>query len=167
MKRSALVIAVAAALVASLGAAGASGAGATVTVSQLKSGFKKSTGQALVTDRILSSPGHYTAFNLGVQTATKRNRYGTFTIYLVSGGDVASDVQSLLKDPHTGQVGVPATGGIYWSKGVTMTGTETWTAKRPYGANLVISWSTSSSARKTDRTWKTLHQALTAITKSA
>lgn len=166
MKRSALVIGLVAALAASLATTGASGAGSTVTVSQLKSGFKKATGQALVTDRILSSPGHYTAFNLGVQTATKRNRYGTFTIYLVSGGDVATDVQSLLRDPHTGQVGAPATGGIYWSKGATMTGTETWTAKRPYGANIVISWSTSSSLKKTDRTWKTLHQALTAVTKN-
>jgi len=166
VKRTGVIVALVAALAATLTTAGASGAGSTVTVAQLKSGFKKATGQTLVADRVRSSPGHYTAFNLGVQTMTKRARYGTFTIYLVSGGDVASDVRSLLADPHTGQVGSPATGGIYWDKGVTMTGSETWTAKRPYGANLVISWSTTSSAKKTDRTWKTLHKALTAVTKS-
>lgn len=166
MKRTGVIVALVAALAASLAAAGASGAGSTVTVSQLKAGFKKSTGQALVVDRLRSSAGHYTAFNLGVQTMTKQNRYGTFTIYLVSGGDVAADVRSLLADPHTGQVGTPATGGIYWDKGTTMTGSAIWTARRPYGANVVVSWTTTSAVRKTDRTWTTLHKALTSVTKS-
>lgn len=166
MKRTGVVVALAAALAAAV-TAGASGAASTVTVSQLKSGFKKATGQTLVADRIISSPGHYTAFNLGVQTTTKRLRYGTFTIYLVSGSDGSADVQRLLANPHTGQVGTPATGGIYWEKNTTMSGTETWTAKRPYGTNVVLWWTTTSKVRKTDRTWTTLHKALTAVTKSS
>ena len=92
--------------------------------------------------------GHYTAFNLGVQTTTKQARYGTFTIYLVSGGDVAADVKRLLTDPHTGELGTPATGGIYWEKDVTMSGTDIWMAKRPYGANVVIWWTTTSPVQK-------------------
>ena len=165
MKKTSLIVAVAAALAASL-AAGASGAPSTVTVAQLKSGFKKATGQALVVDRERSNPGHYTAFNLGVQTMTKRARYGTFTIYLVSGSDVTGDVQGLLTNPHTGQLDPPAAGGIYWEKDSTMTGTDIWMAKRPYGANVVIWWTTTSPVRKTDRTWTVLHKALTSVTKS-
>jgi hypothetical protein len=46
-----------------------------------------------------------------------------------------------------------------------MTGTAVWVAKRPYGANVVVWWTTTSPARKTDRTWTTLHKALTAVTK--
>ena len=164
MKRSALVVALATALAAAL-SAGASGAPSTVTVAQLKSGFKKATGQTLVVDRVGSTAGHYTAFNLGVQTTTKKARYGTFTIYLVSGSDVAADVNRLLTNPHTGDLGTPATGGIYWEKDVTMTGTEIWMAKRPYGANVVVWWTTTSPVRKTDRTWTVLHKALTSVTK--
>lgn len=164
MKRTGVVVALVAALAAAL-TAGASGARSTVTVAQLKSGFKKATGQTLVADRALSSPGHYTAFNLGVQTKTRQARYGTFTIYLVSGADVATEVQGLLRNPHTGQVDPPSTGGIYWEQNQSMTGTSTWTAKRPYGANVVIWWTTAASQKKTDRTWKTLHKALTAVTK--
>jgi hypothetical protein len=164
VKRTGAIVALVAALAAFL-TAGASGAPSTVTVAQLKSGFKKATGQTLVVDRTISSAGHYTAFNLGVQTTTKRLRYGTFTIYLVSGSDVTTDVQRLLTDPHTGELGAPATGGIYWEKGSTMSGTDYWMAKRPYGANVVIWWTTTSTVRKTDRTWTVLHKALTSVTK--
>jgi hypothetical protein len=165
VKRTGVIFAVAAALAVAL-TAGASGAPSTVSVAQLKSGFKKATGQSLVVDRTGSSPGHYTAFNLGVQTATKQARYGTFTIYLVSGSDTATDVQHLLTNPHTGELGAPAKGGIYWEKGSTMTGTEYWMAKRPYGANVVIWWTTTTPVRKTDRTWTVLHKALTSVTKA-
>jgi hypothetical protein len=164
VKKSALVVALTAVLAAAL-SAGASGAPKTVTVAQLKSSFKKATGQALVVDRTFSSPGRYTAFNLGVQTTTKKARYGTFTIYLVSGGDVAADVEGLLVDPHTDKLGTPAAGGIYWEKDTTIRGDEIWMAKRPYGSNVVLWWSTTSPVRKTDRTWTTLHRALNAATK--
>ena len=165
MKRTGVIVVLAAAVAAAL-TAGASGAPSTVTVAQLKSGFKKATGQTLVVDRVSSTAGHYTAFNLGVQTMTKQARYGTFTIYLVSGGDVAADVKRLLTDPHTGELVAPATGGIYWEKDSTMSGTDIWMAKRPYGANVVIWWTTTSPVRKTDRTWTTLHKALTSVTKN-
>jgi hypothetical protein len=159
-----IVAALSVALAAAVGTA--TGASSAVTVTQLKSGFKKATGQALVVDRARSSAGHYTAFNLGLQTATKQARYGTFTIFLVTGGDVPGDVQRLLMDPHTGQPGTPGAGGIVWEKGVTMTGTSTWTAKRPYGSNVVIWWTTTTPVKKTDRTWTALHKALTAVTKN-
>lgn len=165
MKRAGAVVAIlAVALATAAGSAAASSSN--VTVAQLKRGFKKATGQALLVDRARSSAGHYTAFNLGVQTATRQARYGTFTIFLVTGSDVPGDVQRLLIDPHTGQPGTPAAGGIVWEKGVTMTGRATWTAKRPYGSNLVIWWTTPSAVKKTDRTWTTLHRALTAVTKA-
>lgn len=165
MKRGVTALTLAS-LVAVAVASIANGGGSNVTASQLRSGFKKATGQVLVVDRARSNPGHYTGFNLGVQTAARQARYGTFTIFLVSGGDVAADVQRLLVD-HTGELAAPAKGGIRWEKGVSLTGTEMWTAKRPYGSNLVIWWTTSSPAKKTDKTWQTLHKALTAITKSA
>jgi hypothetical protein len=143
--------------------AAAQGAPATVSPAQLKSGFKKATGQKLVVDRGRTSPGHYTAFNLGVQTKTKQDRYGTFTIYLVSDADTAGDVQRLLMDPHTGELGAPAAGGIYWERDSTMTGQSVWLAKHLYGANVVLWWTSTNPARKTDRTYATLHKALKGI----
>ena len=150
------------ALVTATSATAAQGAPPTVTATQLKSGFKKATGQKLVVDEARSSAGHYTAFNLGVQTKTKQSRYGTFTLYLVTGSDVAADVHRLLVDPHTGELGTPV-GGNYWERAVTMTGQQTWTAKRLYGANVVLWWTTASAERKTDRTYVTLHKALKGI----
>ena len=47
-----------------------------------------------------------------------------------------------------------------------MTGTSVWMAKRPYGANVVVWWTTTSPARKTDRTWTVLHKALTSLTRA-
>ena len=94
---------------------------------------------------------------------TKQARYGTFTIYLVTGRDVAAEVRRLLTDPHTGQLGTPGAGGHLLGEGRTMTGTEVWMAKRPYGANVVLWWTTSSPVKKTDRTWTMLHKALTPL----
>jgi hypothetical protein len=152
-----------AALAAVTAVASAHGAPATVTSAQLTAGFKKATGQKLVVDRGRTSTGHYTAYNLGAQTKTKQDRYGTFTIYLVTGPDVAGDVQRLLMDPHTGQVGAPATGGLYWEHDSTMTGQSVWLAKHLYGANVVLWWTTTSTTRKIDRTYATLHKALKGI----
>ncbi len=136
-----------------------------VTPAQLKSGFKKATGQKLVVDKVRSSPGHYTAFNLGVQSFTKQSRYGTFTIYLINGADVASEVGKLLTNPHTGQLDPPAPGGIYWENDVTIQGADVWLAKHKYGSNVVLWWTTPTPTKKTDRTFKTLHKALVAVTK--
>jgi hypothetical protein len=152
-----------AALVAVTVVAAAQGAPATVTPAQLKSGFRKATGQKLVVDRGRTSPGHYTAFDLGAQSKTKQDRYGTFTIYLVNGADVPGDVQRLLMDPHTGQVGARATGGIYWEHDSTMTGQQVWLAKHLYGANVVLWWTSTNPAKRTDRTYATLHKALKGI----
>lgn len=103
MKRTSAIVAVLVAVGALLAAGPANAGASNVTVSQLKRGFKKATGQTLVVDRARSNPGHYTAFNLGVQTATRQARYGTFTIFLVSGSDAAGDVERLLADPRTGE----------------------------------------------------------------
>ncbi len=152
-------------LVASMTVAAAQAAPGDVTPAQLKSGFKKATGQKLVVDKLRSSAGRYTAFNLGVQTFTKQARYGTFTIFLVSGGDVATDVQSLLKNPHTGELDPAAPGGIYWEQDSSLGGQLGWMAKHRYGSNLVLWWTGSEPVKKTDRTFKTLHKALVAVTK--
>ena len=146
-------------------AAVAQAAPAAVSASQLKTGFKKATGQKLVVDTARSFPGHYTAFNLGVQTGTRQARYGTFTIYLVTDPDVATQVRTLLTDPHTGELGTPAAGGIYWEHDRTMSGTEVWLAKRQYGANVVLWWTSSRPVKKTDATFTTLHKALVLVAK--
>ncbi len=166
MKRTGATLAVLSA-VAALAASSAGAGSSTVTVTQLKSGFKKATGQTLVVDRARSSAGQYTAFNLGVQTKTKQARYGTFTIYLVTSSDPASVVQTLLQDAHTGVVGAPSAGGIRWESVSLLTGQTGWMAKRPYGANVVLWWTSATPAKKTDRTWTTLHKALTAVTRGA
>ena len=159
-----LLVAAAVALALAV-AAVAQAAPGSVSAPQLKSGFRKATGQKLVADTIRSSAGHYTAFNLGVQTGTRQARYGTFIIYLVTDPDVATQVRTLLTDPHTGELGRPGAGNIYWEHGRTMTGTEVWLAKRQYGANVVLWWTSSRPVKKTDATFTTLHKALSALTK--
>jgi hypothetical protein len=165
-RTSRLAVALLGALVASVAVAGAHAASTAASPSQLKSTFKKATAQTLVVDKLRSSPGSYTAFNLGVQTGTKQARYGTFTIYLVTNADVEGQVTRLLTDPHTGQLGTPGAGGIHWEKGRTMTGTEIWMAKKRYGSNVVLWWTTTTPVRKTDRTFTTLHKALLPLTKT-
>jgi hypothetical protein len=156
------MIGLAATVVAVAVVASAPAASGEVTATQLKSSFKKATGQKLVVDKLRSSTGRYTAFNLGVPTFTKRARYGNFTIFLV-GGDVPANVDSLLSNARTGQVEPPAAGGIHWEHGASLGGGLVWTAKRLYGSNVVLWWTTSQDVKKTDRTYATLHKALKGI----
>lgn len=158
-----------ASLIATLAAAVAVGAvhasPGDVTAAQLKAGFKKATGQKLVVDKDRSSPGEYTAFNLGVPTITKRARYGLFTIYLVTSADAQGEVENLLRNLHTGQVDPPGPGGIYWEQDSGLGTGLVWVAKHRYGPNVVLEWSTTSEQKKTDKTFKRLHKALVAVTK--
>lgn len=93
----------------------------------------------------------------------RQARYGTFTIYLVSGADAEADVTDLLADAHSGALGGPASGGIYWEPGRTPHGDRYWLAKRRYGSNVVLHWTSSKPVRKTDATFATLHATLLRI----
>ena len=46
-----------------------------------------------------------------------------------------------------------------------MSGTEVWLAKRQYGANVVLWWTSSRPVKKTDATFTTLHKALVLVAK--
>jgi hypothetical protein len=138
----------------------------TTTAAQLTSRFKAATGAKLVRNKQLSYAGHYTAYDLGAHpSAVNAARYGKFTVYLVTGSDVEADVTDLLADTHTGELGTPGPGNIYWEAGTTLYGDKYWQAKHRYGQNVVLEWTTTSTVRKTDATWKRLHAALTKATK--
>jgi hypothetical protein len=137
----------------------------TTTATQLTTRFKAATGEKLVASKQMSYAGHYRAYDLGIATAAKKARWGTFTVFLVTGSDVEGEVKGLLADTHTGMVGKPAAGNIYWEAGVSIYGDKYWQAKRRYGPNVVIKWTGSSAQKKTDATWKRLHAALTKATK--
>ena len=98
-------------------------------------------------------------------TSAQKARFGTFIVYLVTAADVETDVNGLLSDSHTGQLGARSAGGIYWEQGVSLYGDNYWQAKRRYGQNVVLTWVGPSPAKKTDTTWKRLHTALTSATK--
>jgi hypothetical protein len=135
------------------------------TSTQLTTRFKAATGQKLVVNKQRSYAGHYRAYDGGIQTAALKARFGTFAVYLVTATDVEAEAKDLLADSHTGQLGTPSAGKIYWEQGVSLYGDKYWQAKRRYGQNVVLTWIGSSSAKKTDATWKRLHAALTAATK--
>ncbi len=137
----------------------------TTTAGQLTKRFKAATGQKLVVNKQWSNAGHYTAYSGGVQTPALKARYGTFVVYLVTAADVETEVTRLLADTHTGELGAPAAGKIYWETGSSIYGDAYWQAKRRYGQNVVLTWIGSTPAKKTDATWKRLHAALTAATK--
>jgi hypothetical protein len=143
----------------------ASVATSATTSTQLTTRFKAATGQKLAVNKQKSYAGHYRAYDGGVQTATLRARYGTFTVYLVTAADVEAEMTDLLADSHTGQLGTRSAGGIYWEQGVSLYGDKYWQAKRRYGQNVVLAWIGSTPVKKTDATWKRLHAALTAATK--
>jgi hypothetical protein len=142
-----------------------SAASATTTASQLTKRFKVASGQKLVVNRQKSYPGHYKAYDGGLQTSALKARLGTFTVYLVTAADAETEVTGLLADSHTGQLGARSAGAIYWEQGVSLYGDKYWLAKRRYGKNVVVNWIGSSGVKKTDATWKRLHKALTAATK--
>jgi hypothetical protein len=135
-----------------------------VTAARLQQGFKKSTGDKLVINKKISYPGHYVAFDAGPASIARKAKYGTFTVYLVTGADPATDINDLLADGHTGVLGAPSAGKIYWEYGKTLYGDPYWMAKRQYGANVVLWWIGSKPVKKTDVTFKRLHTTLTKAT---
>jgi len=136
----------------------------TVTAAQLKASFKRSTGDKLLVNRKSSYPGHYVAFDVGAASIAKKAKYGTFTIYLITGAEVDAEVTDLLADGHTGVLGSPSAGNIYWEYGKTLYGDPYWMAKRRYGQNVVLWWIGSKPVKKTDRTFKQLHKTLAKAT---
>ena len=146
-------------------AAGAQTGASAVTASQLKARFKQATGAKLLVNKNSSYPGHYVAFDLGPPSIANKARYGTFTVYLVTGPDVDAEATDLLADAHTGTLGTPAPGNIYWEFGKTAYGDPYWLAKHRYGANVVLWWIGSKPVKKTDATFKRLHTILTKATR--
>lgn len=136
-----------------------------ITAAQLTTRFKQSTGDKLVVNKKFSYAGHYKAFDVGVATIAKKGKYGTFTIYLVTGADLETEITDLLADGHTGVLGTPGAGNIYWEHGTSIYGDEYWLAKRRYGENVVLWWTGSKPVKKTDKTFKRLHTALTRATR--
>jgi hypothetical protein len=164
MRRYAGVAAVALVLAVVFAVAQAS-TNAGITASQLTARFKQATGDKLVASKKYSYPGHYRAFDLGVPTIAKKGKYGTFTVYLVTGADVEAEVTYLLADGHTGVLGKPSSGNIYWESGTSIHGDKYWMAKRRYGDNVVLWWIGEKPVKKTDRTFKRLHTALLKATR--
>ena len=143
----------------------AAAAAPTTTAKQLTTRWKAATGVKLVVNKQMSYAGHYVAYDLGTQSGSGKARFGTFTVLLVTDPDVETQVTSLLSDTHTGTLGTPGAGNIYWESGSTVHGDTFWQAKRRYGQNVVVWWTTTSGQKKTDATWKRLHAALTKATK--
>jgi hypothetical protein len=168
MRRLAALLAVLALALATVVAtvASAQPSSASVTTpAQLTKRFKLATGQKLILNKQRSNPGHYLVYDLGVQTAAKKARWGTFTVHLVTNPDVEAEVTSLLADSRTGMPGTPSAGNIYWYLGVTLHGEKYWQAKKRYGQNVVLHWIGANPVKKTDASWKRLHVALTQATK--
>jgi hypothetical protein len=164
MRLFAAALVLALALTAAVAVASASSTSG-ITAAQLTMRFKQSTGDKLVASKKSSSPGHYKAFDLGVPTIAKKGKYGTFTVYLVTGPDVEAEVTDLLADGRTGALGTPGAGSIYWEYGQSIFGDSYWLAKRRYGENVVLWWTGSTPVKKTDKTFKRLHTALTKATR--
>jgi hypothetical protein len=131
-----------------------------VTAAQLTASFKKSTGDKLVLNKKMSYPGHYRAYDVGAVSIARKAKYGTFTVYLVTGSDLEAEVKDLLADGHTGALGTPGAANIYWESGKTIYGDQYWMAKKRYGGNVVLWWIGSKPVKKTDKTFKRLHTAL-------
>jgi hypothetical protein len=140
-------------------ASAAAGAGATVTVAEASKRFKAASGIALVKKASASDAGRYVALDTGAPSITKTARFGRFTLFVVTGADVAGEIGELLADTHTGAPGSPDARGIHWEAGRTLSGTRYWLAKKRYGTNLVLWWY-GPAVRKTDAAFARLHGVL-------
>lgn len=136
-----------------------------ITAAQLTTRFKQATGDKLLLNRKISYPGHYRAYDVGVPSIARKARYGTFTIYLITGSDLETDVQDLLADGHTGVLGTPGPSNIYWEQGSSIYGDKYWLAKKRYGANVVLWWIGAKPVKKIDPSFKRLHAALLKATR--
>lgn len=165
MRRTALVILLAGLLGSALLVVTGAVASSTVSAGQVAARFKAATGDRLVVDRRVSSPGHYVALGIAVDSMSTRARYGTFSIRVVTGADVEQEIARLLADSHTGVLGKPGAGAIFWEQGRLLGGGTYWMAKRRYGHNVVLTWIGNGRGRKTDATWARLHRALAAATR--
>ena len=168
MRRIVFSCALVCALVALGSQAVASIAAPSTTAAQLTKRFKAATGDKLVRNTQLSSPGRYVVYDLGVPTTAKKAKYGTFSIYLITSPDVDTTATDLLKNTRTGMLDPVSAGGIYWESGTSIYGQQYWQAKKRYGKNgknVVVKWIGSSPMKKTDITWKRLHTALLKATK--
>lgn len=151
---------ISAVVVATLLAGGASaGSDTFVSVLQAKKRFAVASGGYTLQKTKASYPGHYVAFDLGVPTISKKVKFGQFTLYLVVNRDSQADVDELLADTHTGELGTPDSRGIHWEKGLTLDGQVYWLAKKRYGSNLVLWWF-GSAEQKTDKAFANLHAIL-------
>jgi hypothetical protein len=148
-------------LLATVLAAGASAGPETfVNVLQAKNRFRvASGGYILQKNNGGTYPGHYVALDLGVPTISKKVKFGQFTLYLVVNRDSQADVDELLSDTHTGELGIPDQRGIHWEKGLTLDGQVYWLAKKRYGKNLVLWWY-ALGAQQTDRAFANLNAIL-------
>jgi hypothetical protein len=162
MRHVAALLAVLAIVVASVALAQTQ---SNVTAARLTTTFKKSTGDKLVLNKDLSYAGHFKAYDVGVPTIARKGKYGTFTIYLVTGSDVEAEVKELLADTRTGLLGTPSAGNIYWESGSSIHGDLFWMAKKRYGGNVVLTWIGTNPVKKTDKSFKRLHKALLAATR--
>jgi hypothetical protein len=162
MRHAAAALAVLVVIAASVALAQAP---ANVTAAQLTASFKKSTGDRLVPNKKMSYPGHYKAYDAGAVSIARKAKYGTFTVYLVTGTDVEAEVTDLLADGHTGALGTPGAANIYWESGKTVYGDQYWMAKKRYGGNVVLWWIGSKPVKKTDKSFKRLHAALLKATR--
>jgi hypothetical protein len=139
---------------------GAGAEGNVASTSQVIARFSATTGETLRVNPRLSYPGHYVALDLGTPSITKRVRYGSFAIYVVTTPDPTTEATNLLADAHTGVLGTPGAAAIFWESGSTLTGQHYWRAKKRYGGNVILTWIGAQDARKIDASFTRLHRAL-------
>lgn len=143
-----------------LGGGASAGPDSFVTALQAKKRFKAASGGYILQKNAKAGyAGHYVALDLGVPTISKKVKFGQFTLYLVVNRDAQADVDELLADTHTGQLGKPDRRGIHWEKGLTLDGQAYWLAKKRYGKNLVVWWY-GPAVKKTDRAFNNLNAIL-------
>ncbi|MFN8221933.1 MAG: hypothetical protein U0R50_01645 [Gaiellales bacterium] len=155
---------VSAALVAALAlvaiAPGRTAQSAVPTQAQVSKRFEKATGRRLAADAASSRAGHYVALRLP-RSVTTTALYGDFTLWLVQPGSLEADVTQLLTNVHTGELGSPGPGGIYWEQVTSLSGRTAWLAKKRYGPNLVL-WH-YGPVHRVDPPFSRLHKALVKV----
>jgi hypothetical protein len=155
------------------GAIGNRGTGRPYTVEEVRSAFAKATGHLLFTTsvsaeipgikpvRTLSSARSVEASDGTIRSEyvseEVRRAYGEFVIRVY--------VDQAARDDAID--GRPNSNGIYWSRHVPERGPDafevSWTAEEPYGANVLLSWTSPRGRKETTPQWTRLRGALSAL----
>jgi hypothetical protein len=122
-----------------------------ISAQQVSRQFAQEAGRAL--EASAAADDAWTQLGYGLDpTPPLASRFGVFNVYVVEPGNDEA-LESLLSDKATGERLRPDERGIYWELDSQ---SRTWIAHSRYGPNVVLTWFSENTRKRTDARWERL-----------